>query len=676
MMQRVWAIAGLVGYAVAVANVDICASSGANSTCTVAPVYRQAASAANSEYDNVLLVTSFRLTQSRTNLESLESLEDVAVGDANESLEIFEDDESLMAEDGIALVDVQGGRRRRRRFIGGRRRRRIGKVISGAARTVGNGVVDGANTVANGVEDAATFVGNGVVKGAKTVGRTAVKVGRVTVTAAKDLGSEIKHVATGIGRSAKKAADEGKKLANKVGREIKSKADALGDGLEKLGSVAVGFAKDAWEGIKDFFSCFSPQKLLCPLLLPGCDCDAGSSIAIDFEAVSLKAKCVAPTGDFGKSFGLSSSADASFGAGDASSSGKAKLPGVEKEGAKKGKVKDRAETASEQARSGLRDKLAKAPEGSCERDLSLALDGEVEMEPVIELEVSATGDATVKVSATASVSLDLLIEAEGSCSFSAERRFPKVPKTKVACAGYFCIALMLQAVAQIDINGALTGSVNAGVAADFGIRTEIIIDLASGSASATSSATEFNHQEGMSFAAAMNGAITVGLGPHLVVWPMPGVPVDIFPTINAQVKALGELEWMSEGSLGLIQTCAGASLNVFGNSDIGALGLPDALQAGLSTDWLQEAVEQAILEGATKMLEIVMGPLKCLPGGGAVEGAVMKAAESAASALAGAIPSLDVSLPSMLSETISSDEIFCRQLIEIGSVCEGSVGCD
>jgi hypothetical protein len=434
-------------------------------------------------------------------------------------------------------VAVQGGRRRR--FIGGRRRRRIGKIISGAAKTVGNTVVDGANTVADGLEDAANTVGRGVTLAAKAVGKTAVKVGKVSVTAAKDLGSEIKHVATGLGKQAKNAAAQGKKLASKVAKDIESKVDALGDGVKKLGSLALGIAKDAWEGIKDFFSCFSPQKLLCPLLLPGCDCDAGSSITIDVDAVSLKAKCVAPTGDFGKSFGLSSSAGASFGAADASSSGKAKLPGVEKEGAKKGKVKDRNQAAAEQAQAGLRDKLVKAPAGSCEHDLSLALDGEVEMEPVIELEVSATGDATISVSATASVSLDLLIEAAGSCSFSSERRFPKVPKTKVACAGYFCIALMLQAVAQIDINGQVTGSVNAGLAADFGIRTDITIDLATGSASATSKATEFNHQEGLEFAASMNGAITVGVGPHLVVWPMPGVPVDVFPTINAQVKASG-----------------------------------------------------------------------------------------------------------------------------------------
>merc|ERR1712050_222729 len=97
------------------------------------------------------------------------------------------------------------------------------------------------------------------------------------------------------------------------------------------------------------------------------------------------------------------------------------------------------------------------------------------------------------------------------------------------------------------------------------------------------------------------------------------------------------------------------------------MGLSDALQAGLSMSWLQEAVEQAILEGATKMLQKVLGPLsgglQCLPGGGAVEGAVMSAAETAASTLASAIPSLDVSLPGMLSETITSDEVFCKNLI-------------
>lgn len=354
---------------------------------------------------------------------------------------------------------------------------------------------------------------------------------------------------------------------------------------------------------------------------------------------------------------------------------------------KKGKIIDRTEDASQNSQEGLRDKLVKAPAGSCEHDLSLALDGQVELEPVLQLEVSGRGDATVTLTATASVSLKVLIEAEGVCNFSGERRFPREPVTKTTCSGMFCLALMLQAVAQIDINGTVTGSVDADLEADFGITFQITVDMATGSVSATSNATEFNHQEGMLFAAAMDGNIRFGLGPHFVVWPMPGAPVDILPMINAEVKGLGELEWVHGGTSSLIRqgvnssnrqptTSAGASLNAFATSNIAALGLPEALQAGLSTSWLSESVEQAILEGATAMLEVVTGPAACIPGGEMVGDAVMTAAETASSAISHAIPDLHVSLPAINSQTITSDEVFCQQLLQAGDACGGVLGCD
>jgi hypothetical protein len=529
-----------------------------------------------------------------------------------------------------------------------------------------------------------------VQNAASTIGTTAVTVGQLTVSAAADLGNELQHFANNLGDKAMAAAEQSQKLGNLMADQIQSHIDALGEDYKKLGSLAAGFAGDAWDGVKDHFSCFSPNTLLCPLLLPQFDCDAGSSIDLDFTEAALRVTGVNPKGDFGKSFGIASSAADLFEAADAASSGKVKLPGAEMVSEKLGKVKDRAQSLSLSQRSheGLRDKMVKAPAGSCEHDLSLALDGQVELEPVLQLEVSGSGDATVTLTATASASLKVLIEAEGACSFSGERRFPKEPVTKTTCSGMFCIALMIQAVAQIDITGTVTGSVDADLEADFGITTQITVNLADGSVSATSQPTEFNHKEGLLFAAAMDGTIRFGLGPHFVVWPMPGVPVNILPMINAEIKGLGELEWTPNLTPSLIgqganassrpqpTTCAGASLNAFATSNITALGLPEALQAGLSTTWLAESVEQAILDGATAMLEVITGPAACIPGGEMVGDAVMSAAETASSAIASAIPDLHVSLPAILSQTITADEVWCQNLIQAGETCGGVLGCD
>lgn len=253
----------------------------------------------------------------------------------------------------------------------------------------------------------------------------------------------------------------------------------------------------------------------------------------------------------------------------------------------------------------------------------------------------------------------------------------------------------------------VTGSIGASLAADFGVSATVSMDLTGRNAAVTLQATEFNHDESLSFAASMGGVITIGLGPHLVIWPLPGAPVDFLPTKHAEVRALGTLDWskpsssrllassnasaeslrsssasaMSNSSADELRTsssCAAAALNVFATTDVHGFGLPSALEAGLSTVWLEDAVASAILEGAAAMLEVVLGPLRCLPGGNAVSNIVTQAAETAASKIAGVIPSLDISLAGWNGINLANDELFCKQLVRTpnAGACTDSVSCD
>ena len=51
----------------------------------------------------------------------------------------------------------------------------------------------------------------------------------------------------------------------------------------------------------------------------------------------------------------------------------------------------------------------------------------------------------------------------------AMKGFSDPPKKKVICAGKFCIVIMLQMVAELNLEGTLTGTVEVSTEADFEI---------------------------------------------------------------------------------------------------------------------------------------------------------------------------------------------------------------
>lgn len=195
----------------------------------------------------------------------------------------------------------------------------IGSTVGNAATVVGNSVVEAAECTVDAlpseIKSAASTLGNAVV----ATGNFVADVGEIVADAAVDLAGDVLAVA-------EFAVEQGAKVGSAVGNSIVTAANAIGDGVEKVGALAVGLAKAAWEQIKDFLSCLLESFSLCKLMLDDvCDCDAGSSISMSLSGLSMN--CVFKAGQFSSGYGFSSSGGGAFEMGDKSSNGRVKLPG-------------------------------------------------------------------------------------------------------------------------------------------------------------------------------------------------------------------------------------------------------------------------------------------------------------------------------------------------------------
>ena len=93
------------------------------------------------------------------------------------------------------------------------------------------------------------------------------------------------------------------------------------------------------------------------------------------------------------------------------------------------------------------------------------------------------------------------------------------------------------------------------------------------------------HQFGFGLAASSTGSVRIGMGPQLVIFPMPGVPITITPMMNAEVRAMGTLNMpmasfleeetmvkkMNSSRVNTIDLCGAAALNIY--TDIDAMSL-------------------------------------------------------------------------------------------------------
>ncbi|CAE7624964.1 unnamed protein product [Symbiodinium sp. CCMP2592] len=402
----------------------------------------------------------------------------------------------------------------------------IGVAVGSAA---SNAIIVVENQIVQPVKAAIEDVPAEVVNVANQIGTTAVQVGQ----SVEDFGEVVAETAVtregDIRSEAEAAVNQGVSfattMANEIGNKATSLAHNLGDGIKKLGPLVTGFAQDVWNAIEGFLSCVVNQISLCEVLIGDqCDCSAGSFVTVTTN--DFRVKCVLQqASEFTRLF----ETQASTGLITKLKNGKLKLPGQNADKNKKG--------------SGV----PLRSRGSCDTTLDMAFEGAVQFEPTLEVKVATDGSTEYTISGLVRASFDAFVSAEGSCAVRAERRFPTKPKKKVICGSNFCLVLLLQMLAEVEIQGSLTGTVDAGAAVDVQVQGTVTVNP-NGQANAEFETPTIWHQEGFAIGASARASVRIGTGPVFTVWPMPGVPVTFNPMFHAEAKAEGTLSFQARSS--------------------------------------------------------------------------------------------------------------------------------
>lgn len=559
----------------------------------------------------------------------------------------------------------------------------VGDYVGNAATVVGSSIVEAAETTVDAlpseIKSAAQSLGNAVVSTTHFV----ADVGEMVADGAVDLAGDALQVA-------QYAVSQGAKVGSKLGDKISSAANALGGEIAKLGDLAVGLAKAAWDEIKKFINCFTQAFSLCNILIGHfCDCERGSSVSISTSGLAMTCSFKTDS-DFAKGYGFSAGGE-SFQMGDDGSSGRVKIPG--QTFFQSFKPKGDQLKANQVA---LNTVKQAAPKGSCETSLALSLEGVVQFAPTLGVSVNLNGDAEVSVEGLARVSLAALATAQGSCAFIAEKRFPKKPLSKVVCGPVGCISIMLQMLAEIELKGVITGSLELAAGADFHIKGKVLVNPR-GHADADFETLSIEHQFGMGLAVSSTGSTRVGMGPVLVVFPMPGVPITFNPMMNAEVRAAGTLNMpmgsllqedvvlhtnvskLSSSRVNTFDLCGAAALNIYTDIDIQGYGLPKPMSFSLGTSWIEDAIKERLVQGARMFAAMVTGPTQCIPGASQAVDLVMDAALAAAGTLSSLIPDLNLDFTTPSSQLLAPTKLFCIEAFKTSgfdsSECSQDLGC-
>jgi len=478
---------------------------------------------------------------------------------------------------------------------------------------------------------------------ASTIGRKAKKLGRSVILATRYIKKRVRKVVRFFARN----VDLGK-----LGRMVEKKAKQFGEQVVKLGAIVEGIASDTWSVLKKFVSCLNPSRLMCDYLLGSVtDCRArGSSVSVGVSPVSLDAKFALSRGDFGKNLALSMSR------------------GRLDQSLKKGSV------ASGKRSSSIPPLRAQAKlvkrSSMCTADLLYELEGDVEWTPEIAIVVQPVKNKLrVSVKAELTVSLAAFVSTKGTCAASFQLRLPKTPLMKLACAGAFCLLLAVQAVATLDISGAIDGAIELGLAADFGVNAAIEVDIGSGKADTVAESVKLRYQEAWELGGSFNGKIVAAAGPHLVVFPIPGVPVDILPEVRATLAARGAVRYPDLRTSSNKGICPGADLAISGSTEINAVGLPKGFE--LDTRRFKDLIMDAVSQNAQALISAMtlgncFGPIDKV-----VRAALEKASQIAKRALDKVIPDLSVNL-GVKGNRLLRKTLFCKAIAQVGE-CRNSV---
>ncbi|CAE7228999.1 unnamed protein product [Symbiodinium sp. CCMP2592] len=489
---------------------------------------------------------------------------------------------------------------------------------------------------------------------------------------------------------AQRSLQEGARLSSAVGNFIADKAAALGGEIVKLGPLAAGLASAAWNEIKKFVNCLGDMLSLCTVLIGDqCDCEGGSYVDVSLDKFSVR--CIfKAAADFSKGFGVRAVPKKDLGQPgemmeglfeeDGKSSGRMTiLPGEEYVQAFKS-ANEVLKEPQDIKNYALGNKTTSEKSGSCEASLDVALDGLVQFSPDVTMTVYKSGTTEFSISGTVRASIHALVKAQGSCSFHAQRGFPDPPKKKIICAPPFCLVILLQMMAELHLEGTLTGTIEASSEVDFGVEGRVKVTQ-SGHAEVDMKSPSIGHKNGFAIGASAGASLLLSIGPVLTLWPLPGVPITFRPFVNAEAKAQGNLtpELVQEETYAPLEMCGAAALNTFVDVDITGFALPAIYLNLFDSEFIMNAIKKGVMAGARAMIKIMSGPLQCVPGASFVTDKIMEAAEAAATAIVGLIPALDLDLNLPSIQLLPPMKLFCHEVYKTpgfdSAPCAAELGC-
>ena len=122
-----------------------------------------------------------------------------------------------------------------------------------------------------------------------------------------------------------------------------------------------------------------------------------------------------------------------------------------------------------------------------------------------------------------------------------------------------------------------------------------------------------------------------------------------------------------------LEMCGAAALNFYADVDITGFALPAIFKDQLNSRFIMDEITKAVMIGAAAMMKIMTGPVQCIPGASAVTQTIMDAAQAAASAIIGLIPSL----PSI--QLLPPEKLFCKEVYKTpgfdSAQCAAELGC-
>ncbi|CAE7235037.1 unnamed protein product [Symbiodinium sp. CCMP2592] len=364
-------------------------------------------------------------------------------------------------------------------------------------------------------------------------------------------------------------------------------------------------------------NCIVHHFSLCELLIGHeCDCSHGRSyVRLGNDGQWVEMQCTyTKTSDFTTGFGITASVDSN---GDTESGA---LPGTAREREAINDFNDMVDNIKK-SMNGPGAMQKQSPPGSCEAGLEVAIDGISKFTPVLYTKAWSNGDTRFDVQGTVLVSYETMVSGQGSCSYTLTRGVPKKPITKVICAAPFCILISLQMVATLVGEGVLTGTIHMRNDAEFSIRAHGTVKEDGSFNVYVDKPTLTRNQDQVEMAASAAASLKLSVGPELVVWPMPGIPLTFHPTLNAEARAQGTIEHApstllletsdrvsprsspnssflesQETRSSELPQCGAAAVSVYSEFGIEGFGLPRVLRElpGFIKEKLREGMEKGV----------------------------------------------------------------------------------